>query len=81
MYVYRSILARSRSMVAMENQQSILFTIVERFYVTGNSKTSLRLHVKYPIFLSYFKQNWFLYMQICIEVSNMKFVEMQPVAA
>lgn len=75
MYVYRIILARSRSMVAMENQT------VERFYVTGNSKTSLRLHVNYPIFLSYFKQNWFLYMQICIEVSNTKFAEMQPVAA
>jgi hypothetical protein len=47
-------------MIAKEEQQFIRFSIVERFYVAGNNKTCLRLHVKYPIFSSYFKQNWVL---------------------
>jgi len=33
-------------MVAKEEQQFIRFSIVERFYVAGNNKTCLRLHVK-----------------------------------
>jgi hypothetical protein len=47
-------------MVAKEEQQFIRFSIVERFYVADNNKTCLRLRVKYSIFLSYFKLNWFL---------------------
>jgi hypothetical protein len=67
-------------MFAMEEQQFIRFSIVERFYVPGNNKTCLRLHVKYPIFCPILNKIGF-YVQICIEVPNMKFAEMQPVGA
>jgi hypothetical protein len=67
-------------MFVMKEQQFIRFSIVERFYVPGKNKTCLRLHVKYSRFLSILNKIG-LYVQICIEVLNTKFPEMQPLGA